>query len=73
MPTAKPDDEVKVMEESASLDSVCEGINKYLENERHRVNEEIRSYPTPIPACDAQRAEQGGGDDARDHDVRPWA
>lgn len=25
-----------------------------LENERQRVNEEIKNYPTPIPACDAQ-------------------
>jgi hypothetical protein len=25
-----------------------------LENERCRINDEIRNYPTPIAACDAQ-------------------
>ena len=25
-----------------------------LESERHRINDEITNYPTPIPACDAQ-------------------
>jgi hypothetical protein len=25
-----------------------------LESERHRINDEIKNYPTPIPACDAQ-------------------
>lgn len=29
-------------------------VRELLENERHRVNEEIKNYPTPIPACDAQ-------------------
>lgn len=26
----------------------------YLEEEKLRLDEEIRSYPTPIPRCDAQ-------------------
>lgn len=38
----------------AELDSVCRKIRAHLENERLRVNEEIRNYPRPIPACDAQ-------------------
>ncbi|MDQ5846079.1 MAG: hypothetical protein M3539_12390, partial [Acidobacteriota bacterium] len=37
-----------------TLESLYQNIKDALENERHRVNEEIRNYPTPIPACDAQ-------------------
>ena len=40
--------------EIALIESVWEGIRQHLANERHRVNEEIRNYPSPIPACDAQ-------------------
>jgi len=29
-------------------------VHQHLEEELHRVREEIRSYPAPIPACDAQ-------------------
>lgn len=29
-------------------------IRDHLESERHRIYEEIKNYPTPIPACDAQ-------------------
>ena len=29
-------------------------IQQYLEKEMHRVRDEIRNYPAPIPACDAQ-------------------
>ena len=29
-------------------------IEQHLENEMHRVRDEIRNYPAPIPACDAQ-------------------
>lgn len=29
-------------------------IRERLEAERHRINEEIRTYPTPIAGCDAQ-------------------
>ena len=38
----------------ALMDSVWNRIRDYLENERHRIYEEIKNYPTPIPACDAQ-------------------
>ena len=27
---------------------------EHLENERHRINEEIRNYPMPIAGCDEQ-------------------
>lgn len=40
--------------ESTPMESVLRRIREHLENERHRVNEEIRNYPPPIPACDAQ-------------------
>jgi hypothetical protein len=36
------------------LESLWKSIKDRLENDRHRVNEETRNYPTPIPACDAQ-------------------
>lgn len=42
------------MNQSALMESVWEKIQEHLENERHRVSEEIMNYPTPIPACDAQ-------------------
>ena len=29
-------------------------VRKALEAEKHRLDEEIRNYPTPIPRCDAQ-------------------
>ena len=40
--------------ETAQMDSVWEIIREHLENERERVHKEIKDYPTPIPACDAQ-------------------
>jgi hypothetical protein len=39
---------------SALLESVWTKISSYLENERERIYEEIKNYPRPIPACDAQ-------------------
>lgn len=54
MATVKSIDEMKVMEVPVSLDSVCDDIRRHLEDERRRINEEIRNYPTPITACDAQ-------------------
>ena len=29
-------------------------VQQHLEKEMRRVNDEIRNYPAPIPACDAQ-------------------
>jgi hypothetical protein len=34
--------------------SVWTRIHQHLEDEMRRVREEIRTYPAPIPACDAQ-------------------
>lgn len=53
MPSAKHV-EIERQAEVALMDSVWEGISEHLENERHQVNEEIKNYPPPIAACDAQ-------------------
>jgi hypothetical protein len=39
---------------TASTNSVWTRIHRHLEAEMRRVREEIRTYPAPIPACDAQ-------------------
>ena len=54
MPSAKTHDEMDSQAEWALMESLWESIREHLKNERHRVNEEIKNYPTPIPACDAQ-------------------
>lgn len=36
------------------IDTALAMIHRHLENEMRRVREEIRNYPAPIPACDAQ-------------------
>ena len=36
------------------MNPIWQTIKDHLENERQRINEEIRNYPPPIPACDAQ-------------------
>lgn len=32
----------------------ADDVRSALEAEKHRLDEEIRQYPTPIPRCDAQ-------------------
>ncbi len=54
MPSAKAREEMDRQAETALMESVFERIREHLENERHRVNEEVKKYPPPIPACDAQ-------------------
>jgi hypothetical protein len=39
---------------STLLESVWTKISSHLENERERIYEELKNYPRPIPACDAQ-------------------
>lgn len=39
---------------TAPPNSVWTRIHQHLEDEMRRVREEIRTYPAPIPACDAQ-------------------
>ena len=39
---------------SMSVNSAWAAICRHLESEKSRVQEEIRNYPAPIPACDAQ-------------------
>jgi hypothetical protein len=36
------------------MESVWKIIRDHLESERQRIYAEIKNYPTPIPACDAQ-------------------
>ena len=36
------------------MDTIWQEIRDHLEREKLRVVTEIRSYPAPIPACDAQ-------------------
>lgn len=38
----------------ATLRSACIELRTYLDRIRRSIDEEIRSYPTPIPRCDAQ-------------------
>lgn len=54
MPSAKTHDEVDSQAELALMESLWKTIREHLKKERQRVNEEIKNYPTPIPACDAQ-------------------
>ena len=37
-----------------SISSAWSVICRHLESERSRIQEEIRNYPAPIPACDTQ-------------------
>ena len=39
---------------TATVDSLWMVIHEYLDKEMRRVHDEIRNYPAPIPACDAQ-------------------
>jgi hypothetical protein len=39
---------------AAPVNSLWAMIHQHLEGEMRRVHDEIRNYPAPIPACDAQ-------------------
>lgn len=54
MPSTKANKKVDTQAEIALIESVWESMREHLENERHRVIEEIKKYPTPIAGCDAQ-------------------
>jgi|SRR5690349_12758149 len=41
-------------EDPAALASLCKTIREHLQARRSSLAAEIRSYPTPIPRCDAQ-------------------
>jgi hypothetical protein len=51
---AEDDQELTTREKAVPLESVWLRIRDHLENRRDRISEEIKSYPTPIPACDVQ-------------------
>ena len=54
MPLDKTHYEIDNEAEISPVESIWEAIRLNLENERARVSDEIRKYPTPITACDAQ-------------------
>ncbi len=54
MPSPKAHNEISSQTELTLLESLWKSIKDHLENERRRIYEEIKHYPTPIPACDAQ-------------------
>jgi len=54
MSPADSNDERQEATESALVDSAWQRIKNRLEDERHRIYEEIKNYPTPITACDVQ-------------------
>jgi hypothetical protein len=50
MPPGKPAGE----SERAAVERAWQAVRGFLEAEHHRIYEEIRQYPRPIPACDVQ-------------------
>lgn len=46
--------EARGRSDSPSMDAIVKTLADHLEAERVRVVDEIRTYPSPIPACDAQ-------------------
>jgi len=49
----KSSDEIQ-RHELAWLETVWRRMQSHLESEQHRIYEEIKNYPKPIPACDVQ-------------------
>lgn len=54
MPSESEHTEMNGQVELARTESVWKRIKDHLQNERRRIYEEIKNYPPPIPACDAQ-------------------
>ena len=54
MPTATSSRAIDRKEELAALKSLWKEIRDDLRRSKRVIGEEIRSYPTPIPRCDAQ-------------------
>lgn len=51
---AQPSDSLNPPKDAGRIESGWERVRTYLEQERHRIYEEIKNYPRPIPACDVQ-------------------
>ncbi len=47
-------DEIVAEPDIALLKAMCRAIEEHLRGARDLLSEEIGSYPTPIPRCDAQ-------------------
>ena len=54
MAAAQPSDSVSPPMDAGGVESAWKRVRACLERERHRVYEEIKNYPRPIPACDVQ-------------------
>jgi hypothetical protein len=54
MPTVTSRRTIGREEDLATLRSLWRDITRDLRRGKHLIDEEIRSYPTPIPRCDAQ-------------------
>jgi hypothetical protein len=52
MPSSQP--ELDKQRKSALVESVWRQVKDLLEKERHRIYEDIKNYPRPIPGCDVQ-------------------
>jgi hypothetical protein len=54
MPSVTSTTQLDTARDSATLESMWNEIKLHLEDRRRSLAAEIRSYPTPIPRCDAQ-------------------
>jgi hypothetical protein len=54
MPSSYPQDANDRLRAGALVETVLETTRCHLESEKQRIQEEIRNYPRPIPACDLQ-------------------
>jgi hypothetical protein len=54
MASARREDGRSGPAEWAWVESAWERVKTLLATERHRIHEEIKNYPRPIPACDLQ-------------------
>ena len=54
MPTATPPRAIDRQEDLAALRTMWEDVKSEMVRRKRSIDEEIRTYPTPIPRCDAQ-------------------
>jgi hypothetical protein len=54
MAAAQPSESVNPPTDAGGVESAWERVRAGLEREHHRIYEEIKNYPRPIPACDVQ-------------------
>jgi hypothetical protein len=54
MPSVKSQLGVQKAIDRSAVRSICHEIRGHLQHKREQITTEIRNYPPPIPACDAQ-------------------